>query len=67
MLGAVGYKYKKDLKASIGKPLNYIETSLFGQEFKPNGVNTVVGSDAYRARDWFAQVTCKDGIIVAVK
>ena len=67
MLGAVGYKYKKDLKASVGQPLNYIETSMFGTEFKPNGKNTVVGSDAYRARDWFATVTCKEGIIMKVE
>ena len=66
MLGAVGYRYKKDLKASIGLKLEYEETSLFGPEFKPDGVNVVVGPDAATKRDWFARVTCLDGIIQKV-
>jgi len=70
MLGTRGYKYKNDLKQSIGKSLNYVETSMFGLdglEFKPNGDNTVVGPDAYKTRNWYAVVTCKDGKIVKVK
>jgi hypothetical protein len=31
------YPSKKELKANIGKPLRYIETSLFGPEYTPNG------------------------------
>jgi hypothetical protein len=66
MLGVRGYKFKKDLKVSIGQPLRVVETSLFGVEFKPDGTNVVVGPDAYTKRDWFAEVTCEGGIITAV-
>lgn len=31
------YPSKKAMKANIGKPLEYIETSLFGEEYVPNG------------------------------
>ena len=31
------YKSKKELKESIGKKLDYTETSFFGNEFKKNG------------------------------
>jgi len=64
MLGA-HYKTKKELKAAIGKPLRFVETSIFGPEFKENGRNTVVGPSPYE-RKWFAQVDCKDGLITKV-
>jgi len=66
MLGA-NYKTKKELKANVGKPLHYIETSMFGSEYRPNGVLTVVGPDPYRNRKWYANVTMKDGLIIKVK
>lgn len=66
MLGA-SYPTKKSLKESIGKPLRYVETSMFGQEYKPNGTLTVVGPDPYTKRDWYATVTMKDGKIQSVK
>ena len=66
MMGAP-YATKKALKESIGTPFRYIETSLFGPEYKPNGSNTVVGPDPYTARKWYATVTCRDGIITGVK
>ena len=31
------YPSKKVLKENIGKPLDYIETSLFGEEYRPDG------------------------------
>jgi len=31
------YPSKKAMKAAIGKPLEYIETSMFGEEYKDNG------------------------------
>ena len=65
MLAGCGYKTKKDLKGDIGKPLRYLETSLFGQEYKPNGEVYLVGPEAY-VRKWFARVTMKDGLIVRV-
>ena len=60
------YKYKKDLKASIGKHLLYEETSMFGEEYKPDGTFAVVGSSAYK-RDWFAEVTMENNLIKEVK
>ena len=65
MLAAQGYKTKKQIKENIGKPFRHVETSMFGLEFKPDGVNVVVGPSAYD-RKWYAQVTCKDGLIVKV-
>ena len=66
MLGA-SYKTKKALKASAGQPLRYVETSIFGPEFKEDGVLTVVGPDPYTKRDWYANVTMEKGLIKKVK
>ena len=65
MMGA-SYKTKKDLKAAVGKRLNYVETSMFGAEYKADGDNLVVGPCAYTKRTWYAKVTCKGGIIQKV-
>jgi len=62
MLGA-SYKTKKALKESIGKPLRRIETSMFGEEYTPNGKFCVVGPCPYTNRKWYAQVTMKNGLI----
>ncbi|MCP4705271.1 MAG: hypothetical protein GY865_11735 [candidate division Zixibacteria bacterium] len=64
MMGA-NYKTKKELKASVGQPLRYEETSLFGPEYNPNGKFCVVGPNPY-IRKWFASVTMKDGKIAKV-
>ena len=64
-LAASGYKTKKDLKACIGKPLGFSETSMFGPEYKADGKFAVVGPSAYE-RKWFAEVTMKEGKIVKV-
>jgi hypothetical protein len=64
MMGA-SYKTKKDLKAAIGKPLNYIETSMFGSEYKDNGSFCVVGPSPY-VRKWYANVTVENGLIKKV-
>jgi hypothetical protein len=58
------YKSKKALKENIGKPLDYTETSMFGQEYKENGTFCV--ADSSPSRKWFAQVTMKDGLIFKV-
>jgi len=34
------YESKKVLKENIGKPLRYTETSMFGAEYKENGILT---------------------------
>lgn len=60
------YPTKKALKASIGEPLNYQETSMFGPEYRSTGSFCVVGPSAYQ-RKWFAQVEMEDGKIVRVK
>ena len=63
------YPTKKELKANIGKPLRYTETSLFGEEYKINGV--LVGANRPHitgiGREFFAEVTMQDGIIKGVK
>ena len=64
-LAASGYKTKKALKECVGKPLGYIETGVFGPEYKSNGTFAVVGPSAYE-RKWFASVTMVDGKIAKV-
>jgi hypothetical protein len=62
------YASKKDLRAAVGAPLRYRETSLFGPEYKPNG--TLVGSNrphlTGHKREFFAEVTMVDGKIAKV-
>ena len=63
------YKSKKELKSNVGKTLNYTETSMFGDEYKPNGV--VVGSNRpystnNEGREFFAEVTLKNNLIKKV-
>jgi hypothetical protein len=60
------YKTKKDLKAAVGKFLRYVETSVFGAEFKNNGSFAVVGPSAYD-RKWYAEVTMENGLVKKVK
>ena len=63
------YSSKKELKEHIGQPLEYIETSLFGPEYRPNGV--IVGANrphiTGQGREFFATVTMRDGLIYGVK
>jgi hypothetical protein len=63
------YASKKDLKASIGKPLRYIETSIFGNEYVSTG--KLVGANRPHitgmGREFFAEVTMNNGLIVGVK
>ena len=62
------YPTKKELKANIGKPLRYLETSVFGPEYRDNGTLTVANRPhiTHLGREFFAQVTLKDGLIVKV-
>lgn len=61
-------KSKKDVKALVGQDVSgrFIETSMFGPEYKPSATHTVVGPSPYE-RKWFAQVTVQDGVLVKVK
>jgi hypothetical protein len=67
MMGIHGYKTKKDLKErGIGRAPDFIETSMFGAEYKGDGSYAVVGPDPYTARNWYATVTVSGGVIVKV-
>ena len=67
MMGISGYKTKKALKSEgIGKSPGFIETSMFGAEFKGDGVYCVVGPTPY-IRTWFASITVKGGVISKVQ
>ena len=67
-MGIYGFKTKKELKEKgIGNVPEFIETSMFGQEYKGDGKYVVVGPDPYRDRKWFAEVEVKDDKIVKVK
>ena len=63
------YPSKKELKANIGQPLRHTETSLFGLEYKPDGVLTVANRPHITGmgREFFAQVTMRAGVIESVK
>jgi hypothetical protein len=62
------YKSKKLLKESIGTSLKYIETSMFGEEYRRDG--DLVGANRPHitglGREFFAKVTMKDGLIAKV-
>lgn len=63
------YPSKKDMKACIGKPLRYIETSMFGPEYRDNGVLTGANRPHItgKGREFFANVTMENGLIKNVK
>lgn len=56
------YPSKKELKANIGQPLRYIETSVFGREYRSDG-NIMVCNEK---RSWFATVSMENNIIIRV-
>ena len=65
----LNYKSKKELKEQLGKHLDYTETSMFGPEYKPDGV--IVGSNRpyttnNEGREFFAEVTLKNNLIKKV-
>jgi hypothetical protein len=64
----VKYPSKKELKAKIGEPLRYIETSLFGPEYRPDGALTVANRPHITGmgREFFANVTMENGLIKKV-
>jgi hypothetical protein len=63
------YSSKKELKERVGKPLDYIETSIFGPEYVTNGVLTGANRPHItgKGREFFANVTMLNGLIKAVK
>lgn len=64
----VKYPSKKVLKENIGKPLRFIETSLFGPEYRADGVLTVANRPHITGlgREFFANVTMANGLIAKV-
>jgi len=69
MMLLTGYKSKKELKECIGKPLEYQETSIFGDEYKANG--SFLGARRPHllggGREFFAKITMKDNLIAKVE
>jgi len=63
------YESKKALKENVGKPLRYIETSMFGPEYRDNGMLTGANRPhiTHKGREFFANVIMRDGLIVSVK
>ena len=64
-----GYTSKKELKASVGEPLCYEETSMFGPEYKSTGSFVVAHRPlvtGLKGREFFAKVTMQDDRIAAV-
>ena len=65
----LNYESKKALRECIGNVLNYTETSLFGEEYRLNG--SFVGCNRPHItgfkREFFAEITMKDGLIYTVK
>jgi hypothetical protein len=64
----VYYPSKKALKEQVGKPLRYVETSLFGPEYRDDGMLTVCNRPHITGmgREFFAQVYMENGIIKKV-
>ena len=60
----VFYTNKKSLRESVGKKLNFAETSVFGPEYRDNGELTV--ADGSPKRSWFARVAMSEGKIKKV-
>jgi hypothetical protein len=63
------YESKKVMKAHIRKPLNYIETSMFGDEYIKDGIITGANRPHITGigREFFAQCTMENGLIKSVK
>ena len=64
------YKSKKEMKEKIGNHLDYTETSMFGEEYRSNGV--FCGSNrphitGIKGREFFAEVVMRDDKIASVK
>ena len=60
---------KKALREQIGQPLRYIETSMFGPEYREHG--TFFGANrpsvTGQGREFFAKVTMEKGLIAKVR
>ena len=64
------YKSKKEMQENIGNHLDYTETSMFGEEYRSNGV--FCGSNrphitGIQGREFFGEVVMRDDKIASVK
>ena len=69
MMLLTGYASKKELKAAIGTALKYRETSFSGPEYQANGTFAAAHRPAvtgFKGREFFAEITMKDGKIAKV-
>ena len=65
----LNYFDKKTLKAAIGQPLRYTETSAFGPEYRENATFSGAHRPAVQGgggREFFAEITMADGKIKKV-
>jgi len=67
MMSVYGARTKKDLRGFVGRDAGrvFLETSLFGPEYRGDGTYPVVGPSP-TVRKWYAQVTVRDGRITKV-
>ena len=63
------YPTKAALQNAIGRRLKYTETSVFGAEFKEDGVFVVCNRPHITGfkREFFAEVTMENGLIKKVE
>tara|TARA_B110000503_G_scaffold55831_1_gene89588 strand:+ start:132 stop:344 length:213 start_codon:yes stop_codon:yes gene_type:complete len=65
------YESKKQMKEAEGTALKYTETSMFGNQYKSSGslvgCNRPYDERGTGTREFFAEVTMKDDVIVGVK
>jgi len=65
----LNYPSKKALSAAVGEPLEYLETSIFGNEYAPDKI--LYGSNRPHItgfkREFYAEVTISKGLISRVK
>lgn len=59
---------KKALKEAVkaGKQVYVYSESIHGDGSAPDGRNTLCGPEPY-VRNWYAEITTKDGVILTVK
>lgn len=67
----VPYESRKAMKLCIGQALRFTETSMFGAEYKTNGSFCVAHRPAVSrgdgGREFFAQVTMREGLIEKIE
>lgn len=62
------YPSKKELKDSVGNRLKYIETSMFGSQYRADGIIVVANRPSITkiGREFFAVLTMQNGLIKKV-